>query len=243
MKKNVDRQKIIRRTNFKRPLQKCTLWILKIKDIRFYEKLKSSNPRQNQNNSDSLKSHIESKIPNISFEKMSKFRNEKFPRSLINAWKKENCKEVKFTRRSKARKAATLWSRSKRARRKVARNMWRRGGVSPPWERVSTHIMRAQGRTIRTRDTHAQTMARERESSNPLVCVCVSAYTCVATHESQRRLKYARVHSVRARTLKASQRERRVPDALESCTAQNRYGESSRIISFTGLRAMLVIHG
>lgn len=127
--------------------------------------------------------------------------------------------------------------------------MWRRGGVSPPWERVSTHIMRAQGRTIRTRDTHAQTMARERESSNPLmsVCVCVyvcvSAYTCVATHESQRRLKYARVHSVRARTLKASQRERRVPDALESCTAQNRYGESSRIISFTGLRAMLVIHG
>lgn len=108
MKKNVDRQKIIRRTNFKRPLQKCTLRILKIKDIRFYEKLKSSNPRQNQNNSDSLKSHIESKIPNISFEKMSKFRNEKFPRSLINAWKKENCKGVKFTRRSKARKAATL---------------------------------------------------------------------------------------------------------------------------------------
>lgn len=173
MKKNVDRQKIIRRTNFKRPLQKCTLRILKIKDIRFYEKLKSSNPRQNQNNSDSPKSHIESKIPNISFEKMSKFRNEKFPRLLINAWKKENCKGVKFTRRSKARKAATLWSRSKRARRKVARNMWRRGGVSPPWERVSTHIMRAQGRTIRTRDTHAQTMARERESSNPLVCVCV----------------------------------------------------------------------
>lgn len=34
----------------------------------------------------------------------------------------------------------------------------------------------------------------------------------------------------------AERRERRVPDALEACTAQNRYGESSRIISFTGLR-------
>lgn len=108
MKKNVDRQKIIRRKNIRRPLQKCTSRILKIKDIRFYEKLKTRNPRENQNNSDSPKSHIESKIPNISFEKNSKFRNEKFPGSLINAWKKENCKGVKFTRRSKARKAATL---------------------------------------------------------------------------------------------------------------------------------------
>lgn len=36
---------------------------------------------------------------------------------------------------------------------------------------------------------------------------------------------------------KAERRERRVPDALEACTAQNRYGESSRIISFaSGLR-------
>lgn len=93
------------------------------------------------------------------------------------------------------------------------------------------------------RYTRTNDGARARELQPSRVCVCVSAYTCVATHESQRRLKYARVHSVRARTLKASQRERRVPDALESCTAQNRYGESSRIISFTGLRAMLVIHG
>lgn len=108
MKKNVDRQKIIRRKNFRRPLQKCTSRILKIKGIRFYEKLKTRNPRENQNNSDSPKKPYRKQNSKHFLRKNSKFRNEKFPGSLINAWKKENCKGVKFTRRSKARKAATL---------------------------------------------------------------------------------------------------------------------------------------
>ena len=83
-----------------------------------------------------------------------------------------------------------LWSRSKLS--STSKSCAEYGGGSPPWERVSTYIMRAQGRTIRTRDTHAQTLAARASQSAPTlspiyaysmrtmrVCVCIYICVCV----------------------------------------------------------------
>lgn len=93
--------------------------------------------------------------------------------------------------------------------------------------------MRAQGRTIRTRDTHAQTVARLAPTLHARTHTRGSdAWVTSGVWNTRARPRCACTHA----ESQAGRRERRVPDALEACTAQNRYGESSRIISFTGLR-------
>lgn len=146
-----------------------------------------------------------------------------------------------------SRKSRGVWSRSKREGRKSCEEY-----ASSRWSLATVGACKhAYNACARSHDSYARyTRAKPwRARSNPTrmkreARTHTRARQRRMSHE--RRLKYARTSTLCACThaeRRPERRERRVPDALEACTAQNRYGESSRIISFTGLRAMLVIHG